>query len=286
MNQAKNSNSVSRFTHELRDENGGLIFEMLPINQLISKDAKHLEFMYMGEKYYMKKCPNIKGLYNELIALELANDYGIKCTYNDIVFYNDDYYIISLDVRIDGSMYIPTEEILPTDRENDLEDIWFHLEQKYENPQLVARLMDEIVDVFLFDILIGNFDRHIENYGILIHHDDISLAPLFDNGEMLSSFAVYDGEFAMGIDIHDYSDFHEEESLLHKFLRVSDRAYAERLSNKLSIISNDNMEDVIRRVELKIKHPMNTFIKQNIIKMMEDNRQSIINTLNGYTKRR
>ncbi|MXS85315.1 hypothetical protein ABO04_05120 [Nitrosomonas sp. HPC101] len=41
------------------------------------------------------------------------------------------------------------------------------------------------VDALLFDALIGNTDRHQDNWGVIFEQDSITLSPLFDNGTSL-----------------------------------------------------------------------------------------------------
>lgn len=70
--------------------------------------------------------------------------------------------------------------------------------------------------LYNFDVLIGNSDRHTENYGLFITDADVSFAPLFDHENMLDDRAIYDGEYCLGIDNRVCYDW--QENLFYRFL--------------------------------------------------------------------
>lgn len=272
----------------IRDEFGAIDLEHLPIKNLKYSDRDHATFYYNNIKYYLKRCSNIEKIYNELIAEELAHDYRIDCSYNDIAFDDQQYYFISADRRGVGDKYVSINEVLNLEDEcNNLTDIWYALTLLYSDQIIVQHLMDQLVDIFLFDVLIANVDRHSDNYGIIQNDDKVSFHYLFDNEKMLNQISIYEGGYSIGIDHDDYFIFENTGiHFLEKFLSVSDSYYLEYFKEKFNIISKENIVSVFNRVETKIDCPIHPTIKKQIIKKLDDNCQVINRVLCKFNKRR
>ena len=94
-----------------------------------------------------------------------------------------------------------------------------------------GRLMDgaaalndpRFADIFFFDALIFNTDRHLGNFGFLIDNDTNEIAgaaPIFDNGY---------GLFSLAVDCPDRPDQHEFDDLRKFLKRVSPALYSKWL---------------------------------------------------------
>ena len=166
------------------------------------------------------------------------------------------------------------------DCQNNLEDIWYGLCKKYNDQNIVEQLMEQIVNLFIFDVLLSNSDRHISNYGLIKNDKTISLAPIFDNEYILSSL---EGYYSLGIDSSDYRN-EQEIHFLSKFLEISDSRYIQLIKSKLWIISKENVLRTIERIEKRIGSSMQQNIKDEIIYKFNSHRQVINNILNKYNK--
>ena len=73
-----------------------------------------------------------------------------------------------------------------TGKQHNIKD-FFGLTKYFSQQQaLTDNVIEWFMDMALFDVLIGNTDRHQENWGIIFKPDKIcSLSPLFDNGTSL-----------------------------------------------------------------------------------------------------
>jgi len=116
-------------------------------------------------------------------------------------------------------------------------------------------------DVFFFDALIFNTDRHLGNFGYLVNNDTneiVGAAPIFDNGYGLFSLAVYkDG------DGNEFDD-------LRKFLsRVHPALYANWLG-----FSNGLTKEMIARLErlkgFRFKQHDNFNLPTDRLRVIED----------------
>ena len=65
-------------------------------------------------------------------------------------------------------------------------------------------LEKEFLKIPIFDFLIGNSDRHQNNWAIIKKDDDVRLSPLYDNG---SSLCCYQNEENLQVCIEDTLKF-------------------------------------------------------------------------------
>jgi hypothetical protein len=71
-----------------------------------------------------------------------------------------------------------------------------------------AEILDRFWDMFVVDCLIGNSDRHFENWGVIENNGSICFAPVYDCGSALS--ALIDDE-KMAVLLADPVDFKNQE---------------------------------------------------------------------------
>ena len=50
-----------------------------------------------------------------------------------------------------------------------------------------AGIMDRFWDMFVVDTLLGNYDRHLDNWGVLSRNGELSFAPIYDCGSSLGA---------------------------------------------------------------------------------------------------
>lgn len=267
----------------MRDSIGAIKIDELINNGCISiidvYDDTHYKIEYNNDTYYMKKVTNNDRLYNELIAEEVARDFNIKCSYNDLGVYKGNYYYLSKQIYNSKDKYIPMQKLMD-EHDNNLMYIWNLLEDEYRDKKLVEKLMDDIVNIFLFDVLIANYDRHVGNYGLIISNNSVSVAPIIDNENMLSIYSIVEGEFCIGMEDRDYY----ESDLFTKFLKLSSDIYLGKFESKLWIIEPNNIEKIINRVENKLGARMDEKIKEKIRLDFWDNLISIKSIISEYRK--
>lgn len=242
-------------------------------------------YKHNGKMYYYKKAKNLEKIYNEIIAEKLAKKLNIPCCHYIMSFHNNDVGISS--EMFDKENYVSMEDFLESvygkrkiDSSNNLEAIWFALESRFDE-ETVKRVMDDIVKMFMFDILIGNIDRHTKNYGLIIKDGRVELSKIFDNEEMLSDDSIYDGDYSILVGPEDYisiENFYQDPvNIFHKFFNVSASDYKDRFLQMLPVISEESLEDIFKEMEsegIKIIPE----IKQKILDKFSINR----NLINKY----
>lgn len=238
-------------------------------------------FKYEGKKYHYKERTNYD-IFNELIAHKIAERLNIPSAPCYYTTYNGETGVSSL--MFDTANYTPMSDIMidiyGTDdlRYNNLSDIWNALEKKY-GLKNTPRLMDELVNIFLFDVVIGNGDRHNENLGIIADKDGIRFAPLFDHEYMLFGDSINYGFYQLGVHDDDITN------KLYVFLLESDSSYLERLKSMMNKINDDVLAQIIKEIKDEGVNIPDDYINE-LFEKFNDNRQMIEMTIENlkFTK--
>lgn len=221
-------------------------------------------FDYYGTTYFFKYDEDIEP-YNELVAEELAKDFGLDCIDYDLAILNDKKGVISKNYKQNGVNYIDGEDIiidyyeasgLDIEKQNNLESVWDALEYRYKNlpnkREVIQKLMDKLVNIFIFDIITCQSDRHPCNWQVMESKDDIDVVPLFDNERIGISYNKY--VFCSLTSTEEVcGDLFEN---LASFLKMSSKDYRDITLEKISIISDENLYKVFNRIEDKTGCPM------------------------------
>ena len=137
------------------------------IHMITNVGSKKLFSFNYAEKTYFYKYGKYNSPYNELVAEELAKDFGINCITYDLAVLNGLKGVISVNYKKENANYISGADLLykcygNTNKNlevyNNLMGLWNALEYYYnEYPnkdEIVFSLMKKIVDMFIFDIII------------------------------------------------------------------------------------------------------------------------------------
>ncbi len=229
---------------------------------------------YQGKLCYFKT-GETNMLLNELVAEYLAKDFNIASAHYEIGLIGNTPVVISQSVFAKDSNYYSLFDLIKYDI--DLETLWNELELKYKDYTIVERLMEEIVKVFLFDILIANDDRHGLNLYIIENSDGPHVAPIFDNESMLSELSINYQMYILNIEPVNNRN---NTNILNRFLSVSSSRYAKILEDNLWIISEENIKKVLSKIEEDRKIILNEKYKKDIIEGFKLNAEMIKKALN------
>lgn len=222
----------------------------------------HISFPYKGETYFYKHCFSILDgsfidCYNELVAEELAKDFGISCVDYDIAALGSYRGVISKNYKLDNAVYIPGKKVF-NDRsykdDNTLENIWDALEYRYQNHpnkrEIISDLMRKIINIYLFDIISCQNDRHSSNWELMISGRKTDIGPLFDNDRILLDGGK-DAVVGLGIDFDSYIPVQNLLESIQSFQYISNEEFTSIIKEKLWIISNENLNKVFEKIEKK-----------------------------------
>lgn len=276
-----------------------------PCVTIIENDEHKIlfSFEYQNEIYYFKYDANTIA-YDELVAAELASDYGIKHIDYDLAVWEDVCGVISKNYKEENANFIEGYEILsdywdkyPSEEDkeldgfitnanrtyveihNNLDDIWDALEYRYQNREdkreIITDLMKRIIDIFIFDIITCQSDRHSLNWGIIEKNGIVDIIPLYDNERILANQGK-GASISLTIDSDGYMSLFTN---IKKFINVSSDEFRNLIKEKLNIISDDNLSRVFERISNKTEYPMSDSYKEYYLMQFRKHRKNIENIL-------
>ncbi len=227
---------------------------MIQINKedIINRFSVYFVASINGKEYYCKKSER-SIFYNEFIAEEIAKDYGISHAHYEIGEYNGEYYVMSESVYDSKKeellsledLYIKyNEESLGIN----LTDICFFINKYF--PRNTLDIINKLTDLFLFDALIGNGDRHFLNICFIRDKETncLRLSSIFDNESIGENLAINKGVYCIGIDKNSITN---DINYLYDFLSRSNEVYTRYFKSKIGIISFKNLDNIFERLECR-----------------------------------
>ena len=210
---------------------------------------------------------------------ELAKEYDIPSVNYDLATYIESIGVISENFIKDKTSFYTIEELLKIyykddiKGRNNLDDIIKMIKERYKNENISNTLINQLINIFIFDVLIANIDRHDQNIAIVEEDDHITFNKLWDHGNMLSSDAIEDGNYSLHVNREDYIT--RNDNILEHFLEKYETTYMSILEEKLKIISEENINSILNRVEERIGTKIPPFIKIEVIHKFKENNEMI-----------
>ncbi|GAA4084221.1 HipA domain-containing protein [Zhongshania borealis] len=170
------------------------------------------------------------------------------------------FYDVNSDRYISGEPFF--KKLIPnfddkTGRQHNIRDLILILRSFAINYSLDTDYKSWLADVAIFDCLIGNTDRHQENWGAIYKEGDIIvLSPLFDNGTSLGHERFTDRVAGWDIDrLYKYllkGDNHLRFTRKADSKRINHFSLVHLIANKLPWGLNDYMLSKVESVDLPL----------------------------------
>ena len=234
-------------------------------------------FMLDDKLYYFKQVP-MRELVMEMVSMRVAYHLGLSYLNEQIAVMSDEIGLLSesyldsnessysLHTLMENYFYEMQEDeeeffdYQDMRRLNNLEDIWFALEEKY-SPDTVEKLMNGICDIFMFDMLLGEGDRTLRNIEIIEGETDVRLAPIHDTS------SIYNDHVLLGVDNDDF--MHNDIEKLNKFLNSSDSYYSNRFCSFLNTLETIDISSILNEV-IDMGVPVDSELQEEIISNFHD----------------
>lgn len=135
-----------------------------------------------NQKYYYKPSPkHLDGL--ELVVEDLASLVDIKCAHYERIVVDNTPYVVSTDIAGDKTFKTAAQLLSNYFKDNNVTGslyvIWHFLEEKY--PQDIKYIMNELLKIYIFDIIILGSDRSFGNWGLLFDSGRVTDVYILDN---------------------------------------------------------------------------------------------------------
>ena len=236
-----------------------------------------------GKIYYTKK----SGIdfYPELLASELAKYLNVPCADYDVAFYGESFRLIS-EVKDTNSYSV--DDILKcvyqdedTRKYTNLSDIRHAICRYFKNSGCdLSSIIDELNNIYLFDILLANPDRNASNLKVTIRDDEIHFVPLYDNANIFShEDTTYDSNYTLGVS-HEKKYDSDLVDYLNTYPEMVDV-----LLDKLEILSPNCIETCFKNIENKIGIETPDRILKKYINAAMDNQASIRNIIKSIEEK-
>ncbi len=244
----------------------------------------------------------------EVLGSYIAKEIGLFCPKYQIIFpYNDDeeVFVISEDLNNYGKFVDAFSLGLLREHNASLYGIWDFLEKKYLNDPVygskIPKLFNDIIKMYLFDILFCNWDRRSNNWGIIFTDDDMQLA-IFDNEFLLENdinhviSSQVDGvdwlnktKIAMNIDRRRIRLTMD----LTTFFKESSKEFLLLFEDIFNLITPDYFREILNKMEkdeIVITKdgnvPLEIYDKEDYVKIYSDNYYLIKDIYHDYLKSR
>lgn len=132
---------------------------------------------------------------SEKLASELARLLGLKCAKIELGTYKSrigsmSYLINKIDEILIEGIYLISRNY-PSYNPNTMYD---NLKEEYYSLEMILnslseyKFKDKFLKIVIFDFLIGNSDRHQNNWAVLSDKSNIAICPIYDNGSSLCCY--------------------------------------------------------------------------------------------------
>lgn len=128
---------------------------------------------------------------SEYLGSQIFNMLGVNAQETILGTFKDENVVVCKDFNIDGYQFVPFNDVGESTIEEDKEKYQYSYEDIMSLLLLNKKItnVEDVVssfwEIYIIDALLGNFDRHGNNWGFLKKNNKYEMAPVFDNGSCL-----------------------------------------------------------------------------------------------------
>lgn len=253
-----------------KDSNGIININNLNVNlDCLDPFSVKYRFVLNDKLYYFKSC-GFEEIFNEIFACEFADKFNYEHAHYDVASLGYNIGVLSTSVYDLNEEFIPLGNITK----------FVHVNPSYINtiesmdkkilPKLCPfKKKEELIKyirMFVFDILLANDDRHLDNAGFIKKGIHYRIAPLFDNGLIVSDTAINNQIYAQGVsnDLYDcYNNYVIEEFLCSKYSKI--------LVEELNKLSFEDLFNLVKDINANYKYKFDLDYETDVLDKLNTN---------------
>lgn len=195
---------------------------------------------------------------SEYLGSQIFNMLGVTAQETILGTFKDENVVVCKDFNIDGYQFVPFNDVGESTIEEDKEKYQYSYEDIMSLLQLNKKItnVEDVVssfwEIYIIDALLGNFDRHGNNWGFLKKNNKYEMAPVFDNGSCLFPNMINEDEM-----IYIMNSKEETDKRVYSFptsqikLNGKKSSYYDVINSLVYKECNEALIKIFKRINLK-----------------------------------
>lgn len=195
---------------------------------------------------------------SEYLGSQIFNMLGVNAQETILGTFKDENVVVCKDFNIDGYQFVPFNDVGESTIEEDKEKYQYSYEDIMSLLLLNKKItnVEDVVssfwEIYIIDALLGNFDRHGNNWGFLKKNNKYEMAPVFDNGSCLFPNMINEDEM-----IYIMNSKEETDKRVYSFptsqikLNGKKSSYYDVINSLVYKECNEALIKIFKRINLK-----------------------------------
>ncbi len=206
-------------------------------------------------------------IFNEVIATEICNRLNISCTPYSLFQEENNIYCSCPCFSNNDIEFVSAYDILGTIKNNYTISMYEHYITTLENYGIL-NAREKLEHMLLLDFIMGNIDRHFNNFGVLRNSDTLEfldVAPIFDTGSSLGSnkvapfFQIDKNDEIFSFETNEFAQFHLIKNK-HDLSSLKDiDIWVKDFLTRTQYVYPEKIDKIVQFLNYRIKYAMSYF---------------------------
>ena len=206
-------------------------------------------------------------IFNEVIATEICNRLNISCTPYSLFQEENNIYCSCPCFSNNDIEFVSAYDILGTIKNDYTISMYEHYITTLENYGIL-NAREKLEHMLLLDFIMGNIDRHFNNFGVLRNSDTLEfldVAPIFDTGSSLGSnkaapfFQIDKNDEIFSFETNEFAQFHLIKNK-HDLSSLKDiDIWVKDFLTRTQYVYPEKIDKIVQFLNYRIKYAMSYF---------------------------
>ena len=206
-------------------------------------------------------------IFNEVIATEICNRLNISCTPYSLFQEENNIYCSCPCFSNNDIEFVSAYDILGTIKNDYTISMYEHYITTLENYGIL-NAREKLEHMLLLDFIMGNIDRHFNNFGVLRNSDTLEfldVAPIFDTGSSLGSnkaapfFQIDKNDEIFSFETNEFAQFHLIKNK-HDLSSLKDiDIWVKDFLTRTQYVYPEKIDNIVQFLNYRIKYAMSYF---------------------------